>query len=150
MDEFLFLAKWTPVINFEVPILEAMLTLEVPQNYRINIKENNIGIHRKEILEGAIKYSWKTSYSELIPNELFSPSRYRFIPMVIVVPDNFKFGIEGSFKDWESYGNWQYRLSENTNLLPEAESNKIRMLVEGIESDREKICHANAEALFRL
>ena len=90
-------------------------------------------------LKNVIKFQWKASYTDIIKNEEYSPSISNFLPNVKIVPIEFKYDILGSFKDWISFGNWQYELLQGLNELPDNEKNRIQALIKNIDDDKEKI-----------
>jgi len=138
-ETFLSLEDWTPIIDSDIPTLNATLTLEIPQEYKIAYKAQLIDKFSVDTLEETFKYCWKAFYKDQVESEIFSPDISNFIPNVTIVPDTFKFDLKGSFRSWESFGNWQYQLNEGLNDLPESEIEKIKSLVEGVKDEKEKI-----------
>lgn len=138
-NEFLYIDYWTPIIDNKIPTQTASLKVSVPLNYKISYLNKNVKMPKIDTLENIIHYQWHTSYIEIMKNEVFSPPVYEFIPSVAITPDNFNYEKEGSFKDWGTYGNWQYELLKGLNTLPILEKGKILALVKDIKNDKEKI-----------
>jgi hypothetical protein len=136
---FLHVENWLPVINHEIPTLNATLTILVPLQYKIKSFAKNIDSCKIDTLNSNIQYSWKASYKHPIENEIYSPSINTFCPSVIVVPEKFKYDIEGSFVDWKSYGNWQSRLIDGITDLPFLEQSKIDKLTSNIVNVKDKV-----------
>ena len=138
-DEFYCIDEWMPVINSDIPTLKASLTLDVPTDYKISFSSHLIDSVKMDTLETRIKYSWMTSYSKQYEPEIFSPEKSMNFPEVDIVPVKFKYDQEGSFASWEKYGNWEYRLMDGLNILPEDEQRTISSLITGIKDDKEKV-----------
>ena len=138
-DEFYCIDEWMPVINSDIPTINARLTLEVPVDYKISFSSHLIDSAKVDTIETRIRYSWMASNSKQYEPEIFSPEKSLNFPEVDIVPVKFKYDQEGSFATWKKYGNWEYRLMEGLNSLPEDEQRKISILTAGIKDDREKI-----------
>jgi len=138
-NEFLNIDFWTPIINEKVPTLKANLEITVPIDYKIVYKNQLVDKPIIDTTENAIKYNWKASYIDIIKDEEYSPSISNFLPNVEITPIEFNYDIDGSFKDWLSFGNWQYDLLQGLNELHNNEKNKVKSLIEDINDDKEKI-----------
>lgn len=138
-DEFLYIEYYLPIISTQIPTLQAILTLETPQEYKIAFDSLLTSDFEKVSLDGKTNYRWQMSYKTIVQSEKHAPVINHFLPHVIVVPQNFKFDKKGSFEDWVHYGNWQYELNQELSDLPPSEKAKIRTLIKGVESEKEKI-----------
>ena len=137
--EFLGIDEWIPVKNNEIPTLRAVLTLDVPLDYKISTTSHLIDSIKTDTVDTSIKYTWKASYSKQYVPEIFSPGERLCFPEVDIVPQKFKYDQEGSFASWKTYGNWLYRLMDELSYLPEDEQRKISSLLVGVSDDKEKI-----------
>ena len=61
------------------------------------------------------------------------------MPSVTIIPVEYNYAISGSFKDWISYGNWQFDLLQGLNELPDIEKSKILTLIKDIKDEKEKM-----------
>jgi len=138
-NEFLFIDSWTPVIDTHIPTTNAILTLDIPKDYKISYKSNLIDNFKVDTLTNNYHFTWKASFSKEFESEIFSPSLNAFFPKVEIVPLKFRFDKEGSFELWKTYGNWQYKLLSNLSELSTTEKAKIDALINGIVSPKEKI-----------
>lgn len=137
--EFFTIAHWNPVIHSSVPTRSAVLTLSVPPQYRIAYRNRHVDEPAVETLADQVKYHWKTSYTEIVRPEEYSPPIANFLPHVEIAPIDFKFEKPGSLADWKSFGNWQLSLLEGLNDLPPIEKYRIDRLIGNIQDDKEKI-----------
>jgi len=138
-DEFLSLDYWQPVIGQSIPTLQATLTLEIPSNYKISYTSRFISSFAADTSGTRIKYTWKTSYRDILPSELFSPSLTGLLPEVQIIPLEFKYDQPGSQKSWIELGNWYWKLISNLSDLPAVEQNKIRSIISDTDDKKEKI-----------
>lgn len=138
-DEFLEIDRWLPVLDTDIPTHDAVLTVTLPSDYQISYLGNHIEEPVKSIAGNLVTYRWKAVYTDVIEPELFSPPLTNSLPSVRIVPNYFRFDINGSFDSWTSYGNWHYELNKGLNELPDNEKAKILDLVKGISDDKEKI-----------
>ena len=137
--EFIYLDYWLPIIDIKVPTLKAVLNVEIPKDYEISYKSQYIDSFRMDPAEGIKKYTWETSYKNIITPEVFSPPAGNFLPTVEIVAREFNYDITGSFDSWQTFGNWQYNLIQELSYLPLSEKNKISEVTRNATSKKEKI-----------
>ena len=138
-DEFLCIDDWIPVIDLKIPTLNAVLSLELPKNFRIAYCNKNIDNFNCDSTGLLTKYVWVASYTKIIEPESYSPDAQSFLPDVNIVPVNFKYDLPGSMRNWSSYGEWEYELLKDLSDLPQSEKNAVLDIVAGISDEKEKI-----------
>ena len=138
-DAFFYLDHWIPVLDKDIPTLDATLTLDIPVEFKIAYSSQFTDSLKTDTVDSRVKYTWKTSYTRQIEPEIHSPELSTFLPKVVIVPVKFKYDQEGSFESWETYGNWESRLLDKLNVLPEEEKQHITSLINGITDEKEKI-----------
>lgn len=138
-DEFFYVDFWQPVLSPSIPTVNAKLKIDVPMDYKISAKEHLIEKYRNNTVGERNIYNWTTNYKELVEPEIYAPLLNEFLPHVAVVPESVKYGVNGDFSTWKSYGNWQAKLNEGLDVLTEVEKKKINSLVEGIGDTKTKI-----------
>lgn len=119
------------------PLRSQKVVVETTSDRAIKYKQKNMDDPVVETTENMIRYTWNYNYKGYKPeiNAWYDASDF---PELKIVPQNFKYGKDGSFDNWETFGNWLYRLNEGRDILTEAEKFKVNQLVIGIEDDREK------------
>lgn len=125
--------------NSKIPRKLATLIIESPLNDSIKFRQRNV---KKPtiLLEGnAKKYVWKYSYTPSSLQEINYLQNDIKAPLIQIVPLNFKYGESGSFASWQTFGNWVYRLNKNKDKLPPEECKRIDMMLNNIDSDKEKV-----------
>ncbi len=138
-EEFLFIDYWLPVLDINVPTLSATLNVELPKDYKISFTNKLIDDFEVVDSELLTDYTWHASYKNVIEAEKFSAPIISFLPTVIIVPQKFKYELDGSLSNWVTFGDWEYELIQNLSDLPQHEKNRISFLIVGIDDDREKI-----------
>lgn len=137
--EFLNIGYWMPVINEKIPTLKAKLEVSIPKDYKTAYKDQYVNKPIIDTTENEIIFRWLASYTDIINQEKYSPPISNFLPRVEIVPIEFHYETAGSFKDWKSFGNWQYKLLQGLNELPDKEKNKIQSLIKNIDDNKEKV-----------
>jgi hypothetical protein len=138
-NEFLNIDYWMPIINEKIPTLKAKLEVSIPKDYKISYKNQFVDEPIIDTTENEITFQWRASYTDILKKEEYSPSISNFLPTVEITPIEFHYDIDGSFKDWIAFGNWQYELLHGLNELPDYEKSKIQSLIKEIDDDKEKI-----------
>jgi hypothetical protein len=137
--QFLGVADWSPVLGTDIPTRKARLVLICPEKYPVRIHEKNIDSPR---LQPSIGYSfrtWNTSYDGSVKKETYCPYLWNFVPMVLIIPLQFTYGISGTTDTWQSYGNWQNNLLGGLDKLPLIDQQKITTLIGSIQDKRQII-----------
>ncbi|MFV0589859.1 MAG: DUF3857 domain-containing transglutaminase family protein [Draconibacterium sp.] len=137
-DEFIYIDNWYPILDYNIPTVQATLTIQVPKNYKIHFHTQFVSESPKDSVEDNYVYRWATSYDGHLADEVFAPPLYNFLPMVTAVSQNFKYDVEGSFASWQSYGLWQYNLIKDITDLPDEEILKTKRLTQGM-TDKKQI-----------
>lgn len=137
--QFLYIDYWCPVLDREIPTINASLSLSVPIGYKIKHKESFVNPPVIDTVQSELRFVWKVNYKVLPETEIYSPNISTFLPGVKIVPRDFLFAKKGSFDTWQSYGNWQYEINENLSALPESEITEIKTLINDIPDKNERI-----------
>ena len=137
VTDFIYVARWTPLIFRNVPVYHASLQIEMPLEYPVKIDVKGEFTEHKEEREKNVVYTWKSN--KIIPpeSEVFAPNLVERLPFVTVVPQKFRYGIEGDFSSWQSYGEWHERLNEESDILPDTEKRKVDQLIDGVDNPKE-------------
>lgn len=138
-SEFFEIISWNPVLDEKVPVRKASLTVESPKEYSLKIKTQGNLIAKVDTLPSAVKLSYQITDFLPVWYEKYAPSLYNLAPSVYIVPENFIWLYSGSNKDWQSLGNWKYKLIDGKDALPDHEKRKVEYLIQGISDDREKV-----------
>lgn len=137
--QFLFIAYWNPVLDFDIPTTKATLHVTTPKNFRLNFHTSNVVNSTIDTTLDQKVYTWETSYNGAVKTESFSPPEPKFMPEVIVVPEQFLYEEEGFTRNWVDIGNWDQKLIEDLSELPEAEKTRIKETVKNIADTVEQI-----------
>lgn len=139
LKEFFNIINWSPVKFTNIPTLQASLTVQMPQKYRVFIHQNKLDSCKKSISGAEITLKWEATYPEPVEEEVFPPFYWDLYPYVRVVPQNFSYYKDGSFENPKEYGNWEASLLEGGQDLPPSEQAIIKSLVRNCRNDFEKV-----------
>lgn len=118
-------------------IKEGKLVAKIPLDRAVRYKQRNIDSFCIDTLANEAFYIWEYSYEHNDPQTNTSLNTYK-APYINLLPLHFRYGEEGSFENWKTFGNWVYRLNRNKNDLTLSEKQKIDNMLKGVESDVDK------------
>ncbi len=138
----LTLKEFIPIISLDyrrtrLATRNAKITVETTEDQPIKYKQKNINPPQKETDQKTVRYTWQFSKKSTL-REVNASINNSDAPVLEVVPLNFVYGVSGSFENWQTFGNWIYRLNAGKDLLPPAEVKKIDELLAGVTGDKEK------------
>ena len=137
VDDFLSLARWSPVTQAEVSTREATLSITLPNDYPINISNLDSIDFTQNKTSDETSYTW-TAKNVLPPKiEKNAPPLRSILPTVMVFPVAFTYGLDGSQQTWQDYGKWQYQMNEDLRELPASEKQKIEELIAGLTTPKD-------------
>lgn len=137
-NEF-FEIPFFPVLSLSIPTKKAVFTADIPSNYPVRYDARHMDKITIDTLDKLIRFSFVTHYTHIIEPEVMTPPITRFLPIVEIVPEHFKYGSLYSQKSWKDLGQWQYQMLKGLNNLPADEKYRIRKLIQGITDTTEKI-----------
>ncbi len=137
--DFLSIDRWTPFLSWGIPTREARLIINMPLEYPLRYSTHILAAPDSIIDEKGKVYTWKASYFTKDKGEVWAPPFWDIVPWVKVASDQFDFDKKGSFRSWQTFGDWQLKLLEGLGNLPDDEKVRLRKLVEGIDDEKEKI-----------
>ncbi|MGL1886472.1 MAG: hypothetical protein OCD76_08150 [Reichenbachiella sp.] len=136
-EEYLEVCDWDPYLHYNVPTQHASLELINNSNKVLSIRESDTSIHKVALTPTHNK--WSIENSKKLKKETNGPPRYERSSRVIVRPDYFTYGTSGSSLSWQDFGDWSLDLQGNCNDLSTTDQTKFINLVNGLDSDHEKI-----------
>jgi hypothetical protein len=139
MDQFLHVADWYPVLYLNVPTRNASLEVQLPLNYKVNMRFPDAFTFSADTLENSCTLRWQISDVVPVAAETFAPPVQESVPHVKVVPEEFNYHLKGSFKSWDSYGTWLSKMNEGLDVLPQSEQFVVERLVSGVTDKKEII-----------
>jgi transglutaminase-like putative cysteine protease len=133
--------RWNPVEGYNVALQESDLIVSVPKSYLLRYIENNLPGKGVVTTEGRNNlYKWKILNFRARDYEEFSPIPEKVFPNVLTAPSEFSLGgYPGSLESWERFGQWLYHLNEGRDRLPQSTIDRVRALVKGMNTDKDKI-----------
>lgn len=124
--------------EIEQPVKEGKLVVKVPINENIRYVQKNVEEPKVETIGDSKVYTWNYSHEGETPQRHASYNTSTS-PEIVVLPLNFRYGKQGSWETWQTYGNWLFKLAEGRDVLPEAEKQKVQSLITGVDDTNEKL-----------
>lgn len=119
-------------------IRDAIITVDVDPKKEIKYRQRNINDPEVVNSTERTKYIWKYSYNAPNRIERNASINGQKAPFIQVLPINFKYGVEGSYENWTTFGDWIAELNKNRDELIDSEKQKINSLLEGVNKDIDK------------
>lgn len=138
-NDYLYIANWYPRWYKKAPVKKASLKVELPTDYPIRLYQQGLDSAVIEHLQDKVVYNWKAEDVEYVERQKFGPQLIELQSHVVIIPESFRYGTEGSTKSWQDFGQWATDLKAGTDYLTEAEKKKVRELTKNCSNDREKI-----------
>lgn len=139
VKEFIYVAKWFPIINTGVPTRKATLSITLPLSYAVTTDFSGPFLYSTNTFENSRSLRWEISNLAPVQEEAFAVPFYERHPQVTVVPQSFTYGISGSFGSWATYGAWQAEMNRGLDELPPSEKVVVDKLIEGLSDQKEII-----------
>ncbi len=109
-----FVNPWLPVKDYFQSVQTSSYRIINPLNLAIRVSEKNLNDYIKSDKVGNDLYYSAQNIPGSIP-EVLSPAFYEIFPVIRIALNNFSLvGVQGSAKNWQEFGQWQY-----DNLLSE-------------------------------
>jgi hypothetical protein len=139
--EFLSFPRWYPVRAYNVSTLYSEYQIILPKEYKVNIREFNLPSPARITEDNKEKtITFRLENFQAIESEPHSPHIDTYLPMAMVVPQNFTLDkYPGSFESWGSFGNWVHDLIKDRNDLSEEAIEKVKAQIGDAKKDMEKI-----------
>ncbi len=138
-NNYISLTHWSPHFSKKTTVKKASLTVDIPKELNINLFLHNIDSAKITQHEDITRYHWLVKDFNSTKEECFSPQFDELNPYVIIMPEDFHYGVDGKSSTWKEFGNWEAELIDELDELTEQEEKKIIQLTDSIESDTEKI-----------
>ncbi len=137
----MFYPAWRPQLGEDLAVQHAKFIIETPTSLPLRYYSENEGIEPKIIKDGNTStYTWEITNLTPIEIEPNGPSWADQIIQVLTAPTDFKIdGYEGNMETWESFGDWYHKLNKNRDELSSETILKVKELIEGANSKREKV-----------
>jgi hypothetical protein len=137
---YLSFPSWTPMPYYDLAVEKSVYTLIVPENLKIKYLSSKLVNTDSSIMNHMITYRWAVKALPSLESEPMSIGMKEITPWVQASPNEFQYdNSKGSVKSWKDLGTWIYGLSKDVQTLPEPVRLKVKALVTGAKTDKEKI-----------
>jgi len=136
---YLIIAGWSPVLEYDIPTHKATLSLTVPNGYEFLVDTTGVKLVQTLKVAYGTFYQWSSSYEKPLKPEVYSPPLSDFCPKIKIAPKIFNYSVNGSFQSWSDYGKWFNDILYGLDKLPVYEINKANEMVKNTSSTCEKV-----------
>lgn len=137
INQYLYVARWYPIIDSNVPTRKASLSVQIPLDYKVNLDFQEAFTYSADTLGNSCTLQWKISNVSPLSKEIFSPPFQESIPHVTIIPKEFTYGVNGSSESWASFGAWVNQLNQGLDLLLLSEQAVVDKLIAGVTDKKE-------------
>lgn len=136
--------RFTNIISLDysgskTPVKNGLIVLQHPLDQPVKQRIENIDEYMVDTVGQMVCHKFRYSYQPNTQKEKFASVNTSTAPQIIIAPIEFKYGVRGRNETWQDFGNWIYELNRKRDDLPLREEEKIDQLVEGMQSERQKI-----------
>ncbi|MEM7107575.1 MAG: DUF3857 domain-containing protein [Bacteroidota bacterium] len=139
ITDFTYLTYWTPPIHHEYTPNKSLLQINLPKELEVAIESSPEFIFTEEIENDSRLLTWQLNKMQIANQENYSANLLERIPSVLVAPELFHYGVDGSLSNWTNYGDWFLDLNANVFDLTENEKRKVDELIRDLSGTREKV-----------
>ncbi len=140
-DGLLHYPAWRPIFTYNLAVEKSDFTIKTPSGFKFRYKEDNLDERvSKKLDEENSTYTWSISNVKALQKLDFTPQLYQYTPVVYFAPNDFEMeGYKGNTETWKGMGEWQKKLNENRDELPQEAIDKIHELTDPFHNDYDKI-----------
>lgn len=129
-----------PAPSFDISVLNANYTLELPEDIELRFKENFKSNISNEKAGGKNTYTVSVNNMKAVVDEPFSPSYREILPRILFAPIDFCYDSQcGNMSTWADYGKWVSGLLSGRDILKPAVVDQLIELTKNAKDDREKV-----------
>jgi hypothetical protein len=142
LKQTLDLPTWKPVADFGISVEKSSYLFICKPDFIIKYREtklpNKVIIGKDK--NGNSTYFWSSVNIKAVKEEAYSPYITNIFGTVFIVPERFSYyGIEGTTKNWEQFGKWQFdKLVSDRQQLTEETIQKVKELTKDISDPKLK------------
>lgn len=135
----LFYPGWYLYPGYNVSSQQSSYKAIIPSSLGIRYKSFNTDIEPEVKKDGDNEiYNWSVTDLKAMEREYLGPSNV--FPKVILAPNEFEYdGSVGNMKNWETFGQWVYKLLDGKEKLPEDTKREVTKLIANAKNDKEKV-----------
>lgn len=138
-DGIVNIDRWNPVPGYNVSVEKSIFAIS-SNGIKINYKPQNLDVPDLQVNKNDAGSVWVLKNLIAFESEPFSPNTSEVFPVLWCTPEKFEYeGTSGTYKNWESYGKWQWELNKERQNVPEATKNEIAKIIGNTTDIKEKV-----------
>ncbi len=132
--------SWFPIEGEHTAVQKSTYTVHFPPGLEPRIFSKNIGDPVKGQVKEKSSYSWSVANLMAMESQSLAPPLTELYPYVRLAPSNISMDKRhGAAESWKTFGQWFYELNKNRDDLSTSSQAKVRSLIDGATTEREKI-----------
>lgn len=129
------------IMGADEGVQSSSYTARVPAELDLRYKEQEIRLQPQVTQEGAYKiYKWSVKNLRPAKHEERSVAGNYYYPSILLAPNRFKlYNTTGEMTSWKKFGEWEQKLIEGLDVLPDERKAFFANLVRDAKTEREKV-----------
>lgn len=141
-DNLIEFPCFCPQSGYDISVKKATYSLKAPKSMAIRHALQNIN-NKVKIDDGdnlTQLLTLEVNNLPMLKQEPYSRPLRERLPMAWFAPTDFVYyGTNGSLRNWNEYGKWEYSLIQGRDQLSDAERKELHLLTDGMKTNREKV-----------
>ena len=141
-DNLVGFPPFMPQTSYDISVKKASYRLKAPSsmNVRYALQHIKDEVKVENAADGSQLFTLDVCNLPMLRAEAYARPFHERVPMAWFAPTDFVYyGTNGSLYDWDNYGQWQYGLIKDLDVLPDEVRAKLHQLTDTLETDREKV-----------
>ena len=138
-NSFFDLTHWNPRSYKSRPLHRAELWIHQPVNYPVRTLCKGLSALSVDTVGQQVITRYVLKPITIADDASKNPAIVDRPSFVWVVPEQFYYGLSGSNKTWQAFGNWVEQLNNGLTTLPESERIQVECLLTGLKDTVEKV-----------
>lgn len=132
--------SWRPISSWDTSVEKSEFTFKIPETMTFKYLKST-GLKTDSLkVKDKIQYKWSCENVKALEYEPMSAGISNVSPWVTLAPNQLEYdNSKANIENWTNLGAWIYDLSNGAQVLPEALKLKVRDLIKGAASQKDKI-----------
>ncbi|SDD93980.1 DUF3857 domain-containing protein [Niabella drilacis] len=141
LNGIFYFPEWMPQSGPQIAVENSKFVFETPKDYALRYKMfHYTGNPLLKETKNTKILSWELGNVPAREEEAFAPEWNRLVTRVLTAPSSFEIGgYKGSMETWQQFGKFMTTLYAGRDVLPAGIKTKVRTLIAGLKTEREKI-----------
>lgn len=113
----------------------------IPKDIQVKFKEINLKTRIDSVsLKDKVILTWQEENIPTVKSNQFGIPFTQRVPTLLSAPYKFSYGgYNGSLATWKEFGEWNWKIIEGRDHIPQEEADRVKSLTKGLDNERDKI-----------